>query len=111
MVKALNNVPQAQNFDNGQVLNRSVRLSSTADVQEYKWIATERRHFGVSGSQYDWNATSPKKKLAEMREAQSTVQQLDKKVNKAVRWEGNMLDSAPIAVVEVCQNTALALAC
>eukprot|EP00803_Ostreobium_quekettii_P008115 evm.model.scf_1196.2 EVM.evm.TU.scf_1196.2 scf_1196:22993-35278(-) len=80
------NIEKQREAQGLKAVEDKIRLASNRAhelMQEYKWIATERRHFGAPGSQYDWYSTDPKKKLAEMKEAQRTVQQLDKKVNKA----------------------------
>ena len=53
-------------------------------LKDHSWIETEKHAFGVAGSDFDFNATDPKKAREHVQRLQDEQQSLSKKINKKV---------------------------
>ena len=70
-------------------------------LRQHAWLKSERELFGKKGSDYDWEATNPKKAAERMREVVEQQERLGKKINKKVM---GMFDKAEQEYQEVMEK-------
>ncbi|GMH75781.1 hypothetical protein TrRE_jg2314 [Triparma retinervis] len=53
-------------------------------IKKHSWIESEKEHFGVAGSDYDFDAVDPDKKSEQLKKLRTEQASLSKKINKKV---------------------------
>ena len=53
-------------------------------IKKHPWIESEKEHFGVAGSDYDFDAVDPDKKSEQLKKLRTEQASLSKKINKKV---------------------------